>query len=111
MNKDLVLKTIGGIAFVIGVGSVATAMYARYRKTKDEEATIDALVKTEVIANNFSGANGWNPIVYKCIRNGKVYFSRIPCTKGEGTTPPRTCYNVLIDITNLNTRLKSIVAM
>lgn len=58
MNKDLILKTASLAFIAIGTISVATAMAANIKKRRDEEETANAIIATEAIEDNFSGAAG-----------------------------------------------------
>jgi|SRR3972149_688586 len=62
MEKNLILKTLGLVAIGVGIASVATTVWAKYKKRKAEEDTAKAIVDAEVIAQNFSGVdNRRNP--------------------------------------------------
>lgn len=117
MNKEDVLKIVIGVGAGFAAFSIASALYSNYKKKKDEEATIDALVKTEAIGSgaSFSGANGFNkpprPKVYKCKDvKGAIYYSKTPCPRGGETTPPPVvnCDTLLVSISNIKQRLNSL---
>lgn len=83
MDKNTILKTVALGVMAIGTFAIGTAIFARAKRKKDELDTVDALVKTDIIAQNFSGANGKTSKskVHMCKRkDGSVYFSSKPCS-------------------------------
>ena len=58
MEKNLIFKTVALAAMVVGGASIAIATAANVRRKEDEEEAANAMIETEIIAQNFSGAVG-----------------------------------------------------
>jgi len=83
-NRNLIFKTIALGAMVVGGVSIATAVAARIKRTKDEEDTADAILESESIKENFSGVGG-KIKKWKCPNEGGVCWLNSGGTGVRGT--------------------------
>lgn len=81
MEKNTIFKTLGFVGFVFGAGTMAIAIYNRYKRKEDEVTTVDALVKADILTQSFSGANGKTSkaVVHLCTDGKRTWFSSKPC--------------------------------